>query len=67
MKKLVIISVLLIFILSGCNTDKYGDTALKLEEQLIKVDITDIAHENAEEIMKLKGNDDLFVMIRGSC
>jgi len=67
MKKLGIISMLLILILSGCIGDKYSATALKLEEQQIKIDITDIAHENAEEIMKQKGYDDLLVMIKGSC
>jgi len=67
MKKLFIIFTLLIFILSGCVGDKYADQAIKLENQEIKVDITDIAHEEAEERMGQKGNDDLLVMVRGSC
>jgi len=67
MKKLFIIFTLLIFILSGCAGDKYADQAIKLENQEIKVDITDIAHEEAEERMGQKGNDDLLVMVRGSC
>jgi len=66
-KKIVIVSICLIFILSGCTGDKYADIALSLEDQDIKVNITDIAHENAEEIMKLKENDNLLVMVRGSC
>ncbi len=67
MKRFVVVLALLVFILSGCTGNKYEDTAIKVEEQQIKVDITDIAHEKAEERMKQKGNDDLLVMIRGSC
>ncbi|MDW7669425.1 MAG: lipoprotein, partial [Bacillota bacterium] len=67
MKKITIVFLLLVFILSGCTGNKYEDTAIKSEEQQIKVYITDIAHEKAEERMKQKGNDDLLVMIRGSC
>ena len=67
MRKLVIISMLLIVVLSGCTGNKYSDIAIKIDEQEIKIHITDTAHENAEERMKEKGNDNLLVMVRGSC
>jgi len=67
MKKFTIIFILAVFILSSCTGNKYSKIAIKIDEQEIKVDITDIAHKNAEERMKEKGNDNLLVMIKGSC
>jgi hypothetical protein len=52
---------------SACTGSKYADEAIPKEKQEIIVDITDMAHEKAEERMKEKGNDELLVMVRGSC
>lgn len=67
MKKIVPVLILLMLFASACTGSKYADEAIPKEEQEIIVDITDIAHEKAEERMKEKGNDDLLVMVRGSC
>lgn len=67
MKKLIPTLILLIIVVSACTGSKYADEAIPKEEQDIIVDITDIAHEKAEERMKEKGNDKLLVMVRGSC
>ncbi len=67
MKKLVPVLILLMLFASACTGSKYADEAIPKEKQEILVDITDMAHEKAEERMKEKGNDELLVMVRGSC
>ena len=67
MKKIVLVLILLMIFTSACTGSKYADEAIPKEKQEIIVDITDIAHEKAEERMKQKGNDELLVMVRGSC
>jgi len=67
MKKLVPVLILLMLFASACTGSKYADEAIPKEKQEIIVDITDMAHEKAEERMKEKGNDELLVMVRGSC
>jgi hypothetical protein len=67
MKILVPVLILLMLFASACTGSKYADEAIPKEKQEIIVDITDMAHEKAEERMKEKGNDELLVMVRGSC
>jgi len=67
MKKIVLVLILLMIFTSACTGSKYADEAIPKEKQEIIVDITDMAHEKAEERMKEKGNDELLVMVRGSC
>jgi len=68
MKKILLLTAILILTISGCtSSDKYASEAIPKEEQIIDFEITEVAFEKLIERMKREENDEIAVLIKGGC